>query len=252
MKASDRESGHADFLGGSFVSIPAMWLSKLSQLGLSPAEFLILVQILAASQLERQDFLTPQELALRSGMTAMETSEHIGNLVNQGFLSIGERLEENGTHSNYYDLKPLWSRLRGRDPLNNQTREWRKDVVTLFEEEFGRPLSGLECEQIRQWMERDGHAEWIITEALREAVLANKYSFKYIDRILYDWQRNRIRTRSELEAYRESYRERIKGKSEAAAASQTSGGRPTRRSEQSATGRDERYSAFYQLFPDTN
>ena len=247
MKPSDRERFNADFLNGSFVVLPYEWVSQVPQLGLTPQEFLVLTQILAAHQIKHQDFVSPQELGGLCGMTPQAAGEVVGGLVARGFLHIGERLDGVGTHSNYYDLKPLWERLRGRDPKGTGV-EWRKDVITLFEEEFGRPLSGLECEQVRQWLERDGHPEWLIAEALREAVLANKYSFKYIDRILYDWHRNRIRTKQELEVYREGYRERIKGREETAA---TAHSRPKKHEKNSsATGKDERYNAFYQLFPD--
>lgn len=251
MKPSDRELGNADFLSGSFVAFPHIWLTRYHELGLSPSECLVLMQIYAAQQVEHRDFLTPQELAGLCGLTSSDVAAHIDHLVSHGYLSIGERLDDKGTHSNYFDLKPLWTRLRGRNPTQDQTREWRKDTVTLFEEEFGRPLSGLECEQIRQWMERDGHAEWMIAEALREAVLANKFSFRYIDRVLYDWYRNRIRTKAELETYRQSYREKTKARDEVAASSPTQRTPRTKGSKKNdAAVRDDRYSAFYQLFPD--
>lgn len=256
MRPSERETTNIDFLGGAFLSIPQDLLKQYSALELGPQELLIILQILSSMQIERRDFIPPHELAQSCKMTPHEVSEMIGSLITRGLLVIGERLEENGTRSNYFDLKPLWVRLRGRDPLESKTREWRQDPVSLFEEEFGRPLSGLECEQIKQWSERDGLPDWLVIEALREAVLANKYSFKYIDRILFDWQRNRIRTRQELETYRQSYRERAKAREEVAtttqrkATSSRSSIKSTKPNATSSTERDERYSAFYDLFPD--
>jgi DNA replication protein len=252
MKPSDRESANADFLGGSFVAIPHQWILSLGSLSLAPVHTVLLLQILAASQVEKKDFLTPSELSERTGLSLMEVSEAISEVVTRGFLVIAERLDEQGTVSAYFDLKPLWQRMRGRDPLKSPIREWTQNPVQLFEEEFGRPLSGLECEQIRQWLERDNHPEWMINEALREAVLANKFSFKYIDRVLFDWQRNRIRTKAELETYRESYRERMKARSETGA-TRANQGRPSvgQGNTQKKSSRDERYSAFYELFPDS-
>ncbi|MCL6593475.1 MAG: DnaD domain protein [Alicyclobacillus sp.] len=118
--------------------------------------------------------------------------------------------------------------------------------MSLFEEEFGRPLSGLECEQICQWLDRDRHPEWLVVEALREAVLANKYSFKYIDRVLYEWQRHRIRSTAELAAYREEYRNRMRPREEVVPRAPRRSGRST----PAKSDRDERYAAFYELFPD--
>lgn len=251
LKPSDRENANADFLGGSFVAIPYQWITRTGSLGLKPIHTVVLLQIIAAMQVEHEDFLTPFELAERTGQNLMDVTDAISELVTTGFLAMGERLDEQGTVSTYFDLKPLWARLRGKDPTASPVREWSRNPVQLFEEEFGRPLSGLECEQIRQWLERDGHPEWMINEALREAVLANKFSFKYIDRILFDWQRNRIRTKAELETYREGYRERLKSRSETAVSKNGNASTGADRARTTkAKPRDERYSAFYELFPD--
>jgi len=257
MKPSEREAGNADFLGNPFVHVPYDLIAQLATLNVLPGEYLVLMQIIAASQVQRETFVSPQFLAQQSGMASFEVSQCIANLVQKGCLTIGERSDVQGTLSNYYDLRPLWIRLRGRDPLESQDRVWHKNPVTMFEEEFGRPLSGLECEQIRYWLDQDGHAEWILLEALREAVLANKYSFKYIDRILFDWQRNRIRTKHELETYRQSYRERTKGREETAATTSSAANNRSRTpaantvKNSKTADRDDRYSAFYHLFPDS-
>lgn len=258
MKPSQREDGHADFLSNPFVHIPYTLIVQLSQLKIRPGEFVVLIQILSASQIDREMFVSPQTLAIQSGMSSFEVSQCISNLVQNGCLAIGERSETDGTLSHYYDLKPLWSRLRGQNPLQSEERVLQKNPVTVFEEEFGRPLSGIECEQIRYWLDHDGHSEWILVEALREAVLANKYSFKYIDRILFDWQRNRIRTKQQLETYRQSYRERVQGQVETASTSSALGNsKKTRRdavsrdTQPTNTTKDDRYAAFYHLFPDS-
>lgn len=208
----------------------------------------MLLQILAASQVQAKELLTPKELGDACGMSPDEAGACMERLVAKGCLVIGERMDEHGFSCNYFDLEPMWHRLRGTTSAESVVQ--RVDAVSLFEAEFGRPLSGFECEQIRAWLQRDGHPEWMVTEALREAVLANKYSFKYIDRVLYDWHRHQIRTRQELEHYRESYRERVKAREETAAGAAPFAKRPER-SRDGTVGRDERYAAFYQLFPDT-
>ena len=45
-------------------------------------------------------------------------------------------------------------------------------------------LSPMECESITMWLDEDGHTVEIIRAALKEAVLAQKISLRYIDRIL--------------------------------------------------------------------
>ncbi|WP_274434206.1 DnaD domain-containing protein [Alicyclobacillus sp. ALC3] len=244
-----RTEGPSDvstLLGTPFVSVPFSLFGQFSKLELQAEELVMLLQILAASQVQGKELLTPKELGDACNLSPDEAGACMERLVARGCLAIGEKQDEDGFSCNYFDLSPLWQRLQGptQGPLVERT-----DTVSLFEAEFGRPLSGFECEQIRAWISRDGHPEWMVAEALREAVLANKYSFKYIDRVLFDWQRHRVRTRQELEQYRESYRERQKAREETAAGTT----QPAKRSNRSAdvAPRDERYAAFYQLFPDT-
>jgi DNA replication protein len=43
------------------------------------------------------------------------------------------------------------------------------------------------------WME-DDHQPEIIKSALRESVISGKLNFRYIDRILFEWKKNGIKT----------------------------------------------------------
>jgi DNA replication protein len=247
MKPAIREDGNMDFLSLPFVTLPYELLANFAKLQLHPEELLVLVQILGALQVEQTDFLEPQEIAKRCGLDALAVHSIVERLVHRNFLSIGVRINDDGTESHYYDLTPLGQRLRGREQAPPVERRFEVNLVSVFEQELGRPLSGLECEQIRVWLEQDGYAEWIVVEALKESIFANKFSIKYIDRVLYDWQRHRILSRPELEQDRHSMRERMAGQNQTA----STGARPRKRSgnKPSDSSQDERYSNFYKLFP---
>ena len=68
----------------------------------------------------------------------------------------------------------------------------KQNTCKRFEQEFGRPLSPTEIEQVQKW-ESSMSADLVI-EALQRAVLAGRFNFKYIDGILLDWQKNNVRT----------------------------------------------------------
>ena len=69
-------------------------------------------------------------------------------------------------------------------------------------------MSPMECEMLTQWVDQDGYSEELILAALREAVFSGKASFRYIDRILLEWQRNRIRNAEEAAEYSRRFRQR--------------------------------------------
>lgn len=81
-----------------------------------------------------------------------------------------------------------------------------RNLFALFEEEFGRLLTPMEIETINGWLDKDGYPEPLIVAALKEAVFAGKLHFRYIDRTLLDWARNRIRTPEEAKDYASRFR----------------------------------------------
>ena len=89
-------------------------------------------------------------------------------------------------------LQTLAEKELAKEEAKSQAKE--KDIITIFEEEFGRLLSNTERAYIMEWLEGDSYSETLVLEALRSAVSRDKLNFKYIDTILRDWERKGIRT----------------------------------------------------------
>ena len=80
---------------------------------------------------------------------------------------------------------------------SEEKKEEQNDVYTIFETEFGRPISSMEYEIIRAWFEK-GFSEELILGALKEAVFNGANNLRYIDKILYEWQRKGYKTMKEV------------------------------------------------------
>ncbi|WP_439644579.1 DnaD domain-containing protein [Amylolactobacillus amylophilus] len=96
--------------------------------------------------------------------------------------------------------------------VHSQTREAASPVaqpqeskldqtIRQFEIEFGRMISPIERQMIQSWFTVDHYDAGVIQLALREAVLAQVYNFKYVDRILLNWQRMNLKTTLQVERY---------------------------------------------------
>ena len=72
--------------------------------------------------------------------------------------------------------------------------EEKMNLVDVFEEEFGRPLTPMELESIKEWVQ-GGYSEEMIYKALKEAVKSNVSSLRYIEGILINWAQNGIKER---------------------------------------------------------
>ncbi|AIQ19325.1 MULTISPECIES: DnaD domain-containing protein [Paenibacillus] len=84
--------------------------------------------------------------------------------------------------------------------------EESRSLFSIFEKEFGRPLSPMECETISGWVDQDRYPEELILLALKESVFAGKVHFRYIDRILLEWARNRVKNAEDVKNYTQKFR----------------------------------------------
>ena len=82
-------------------------------------------------------------------------------------------------------------------------------IFSFIEKEFGRTLSPVEVEIIKSWLE-NGYTEELVKEAVKEAVFSGVSNLRYIDKILYEWQKKGIKNRQGVEKNREAVRKKEK------------------------------------------
>lgn len=81
-----------------------------------------------------------------------------------------------------------------------------KNIFELVEKNLGRVLSPIEIEIISKW---DYEYE-IIELAVKEAILHNAKTIKYIDRIIFNWKQNKVETIEDAEKYLEEFSNKTK------------------------------------------
>ncbi|MEC3795636.1 DNA replication protein DnaD [Bacillus velezensis] len=192
-------------------SIPNLLLTHYRQLGLNETELILLLKI--KMHLEKGSYFpTPFELQSGMSISAEECTSCLRMFIQKGFLFIEECEDHNGIKFEKYSLQPLWAKLYDyMQHSQNETQERtsereQKSLYTTFEEEFGRPLSPLECETLAIWQDQDQHDAILIKHALKEAVLSGKLSFRYIDRILFEWKKNGFKTVEQAKAHSQKFR----------------------------------------------
>ncbi len=181
------------------ITIPAILFSEYRNLNINEYELILIIHLLTFIQ-KGKEFPTPEELSERMTTTNSECTEMLRKLIQRGFIEIIEGYSTEGIRYEKYSLEPLWERLvdqflaseKNSQQLSKQVEE--TDLYTCFEKEFGRPLSPFECESLAMWMDDDHHDPVIIKAALKEAVMSGKLNFRYIDRILFEWKKNGIKT----------------------------------------------------------
>ena len=87
-----------------------------------------------------------------------------------------------------------------------EKKETTEDVFKIFERELGRPISAMELELINGWLAA-GTPEELIVGALREAVYNGVTNFRYIDKIIYEWDKKGFKTMDDVNKHMRSRRE---------------------------------------------
>jgi len=210
------------------INFPYALLRYYRRMKLSDTDMMLILQLTGFQQMEQNAFPTIEELQDRMGTSPDTVIKAIQKLMRDKYLSIDEEVDpQTGIQYERYNLSGIYEKLG--QLLSEDVKEERKqeqrngrsqgsgtafatgeneesNLFIIFEREFGRPLSPMECETISGWLDQDQYPEELILLALKEAVFAGKVHFRYIDRILLEWMRNRVRTAEDARAYAQKFR----------------------------------------------
>lgn len=186
------------------------------RLNISDAELLLIIQLEAFSQ-RGESFPSNEKIAANTNLSITDVGNLIQRLIDKNYLTIEQTTDSQDKIGNKYSLDNLYDELDKyidkniliKDSRHNETIAVTNNLENnpidylsrKVEVEFGRYLSPIEREEIAQWISIDHYTPEIIELALREAVLSQAYSLKYIDRILLNWQRHNLKTTDEVERF---------------------------------------------------
>lgn len=204
-----------DYRALGFTTLQNGLIAYYSQLQISDAELLLIIQLEAFSQ-QGEAFPSNEKIAANTNLTVADVGNLIQRLIDRDYLTIEQTTDSQDKIGNKYSLDKLYNAL---DQYISQNvlikKKHDKEVVVSdslennpvnylsrkVEVEFGRYLSPIEREEVAQWLSVDHYNPDIIELALREAVLSQAYSLKYIDRVLLNWQRHNLKTTAEVERF---------------------------------------------------
>ena len=142
-------------------------LENISNLNLNSNEVLILLLIDYFNQYNKP--LSIDTLSKSSNMEKILVDDTISSLISKGYLVL---VTESGHIS--FNIDNIFE-------AKNEIIE-NNDIFEIFEAEFGRVLSQKEASTISEWLRIYDYNT--IIKALREALIYNKKSINYIDKIL--------------------------------------------------------------------
>ncbi|NMO98000.1 DnaD domain-containing protein [Paenibacillus lemnae] len=234
-------AGAAVGMNQGIAMIPYSLLRFYRRLDLSDSDCMLLVHLLGFGQVEHNAFPSLEELQEVTGTPSESIAASLQRLMKEQWITIDEYTDaERGIQFERYNLQGTYLKLAefmaeeqwespvketvsrnvesSRKPAGKgastpaeprphiEQEKEERNMFTIFEKEFGRPLSPMELETISGWIDQDRYPDELILLALKEAVFAGKVHLRYIDRILLEWSRNRVRTAQDAKAYTQKFR----------------------------------------------
>lgn len=117
-------------------------------------------------------------------------------LLEKNLISVDTTIDNVGKVIEHINLDNFYNGIN-EDVKKKEKEKTKKDIFSLFEEEFGRTLSEMDYGVIKNWLE-NGFSEELILGALKEASYNGVKSLRYIDKILFEWHRKGFTTLTDV------------------------------------------------------
>lgn len=110
----------------------------------------------------------------------------INELNEKNYISI-EMIKKNGIIEEFISVELFYNKICSL-LIESKDENENNDIYSMFEQEFGRVLSPMEYQTINGWLENKISVD-LITAALKESVLSGVNNLRYIDKILFEWNK---------------------------------------------------------------
>lgn len=170
-------------LVNNHMIIPNYFVKYYKKFDLDINEFIMLIYFLNSNE---KLIFDNKKISNDLFMEQNEVLEIINSLIEKQYISI-EMNKSNGIIEEYISLDLFFKKINAC-LIENDTNDNSSDIYSKFEKEFGRTLSPVEYETISKWIENNIPLN-LIEAALKEAILNGVNSIRYIDKILFEWNK---------------------------------------------------------------
>ena len=172
--------------------IPNYFIRYYKKFDLENNELLMLIYLLNCNE---KLILDNKKISKDLYLEENEVLNIISSLIEKNYISI-EMSKNNGIIEEYISLDLFYEKINSY-LIENDKKDNSSDIYSKFEKEFGRTLSPVEYETISKWIESNIPLE-LIEAALKEAILSGVNSIRYIDKILFEWNKKGYKTSSDI------------------------------------------------------
>lgn len=183
-----------ELIKSKMVNIPVYVLGILKDFNLNIDEIILLLFLYN----QDGEVFNPNLIANNLNMELIDVMKVVSLLSDKGLVTIKSKTNEAKVKEEVIDLEGLFEKitLKMMEKMNNSS-EADINIYNILEEEFGRKLTPMECEMVSSWKKND-YPDELIKEAVREATLNGVSSLRYIDKILFEWNKKGYKKKTDI------------------------------------------------------
>lgn len=201
-----RSSQFVDVFKQGHVVIPIYFLQQFKKLKITMEEFVFLMYLYRFGD---KTVFNPSKYSEDLNIESMKILEMIDSLSEKKLIQVDVLKNEKGLREEVILLEGFYRKLSLLmvEDTNERQSNYQSNIYEIIEKEFGRTLSPIEYEIIKAWLDND-YSEELIKEAIKEATFSGVSNLRYIDKILYEWNRVGVKTVKDVEARRKKRAQR--------------------------------------------
>ncbi|MBQ6497316.1 MAG: DnaD domain protein [Bacilli bacterium] len=182
------------------IVVPLYLLQNYKELKIKIEEFIFLMYL---DNLGDKSLFDPKRFAVDLNISNKDVMNYINVLSDKNLITVKTIKTDKGLMEEQILLDGFYNKLSllVMNDINENDSKKDTDIYELIQKEFGRTLGTIEIEIINAWLDNNISEELII-EALKEAVFNGVFNLKYIDKILYEWGKDGIKTVKDVEERR--------------------------------------------------
>lgn len=188
------------------IVIPKIIFNKYKKLNITEEELILLIYMI---NIDSKVTYNPELFSKELDINKYKVMELINSLFEKQIINIVVEKNKYNKTEEYIVFDLLYNKLiKEIIGVEEKTEEVGNDIFTIFEQELGRTISPMEYDMIKTWV-TDYNKE-IVVEALKEAVYNGVNSFRYIDKILSEWNKKGLKTKDDVIKDKNNYRNKKK------------------------------------------
>ncbi len=182
-------------------TFPRILLTNYKKMNITDLELIVLIYLINSESMT----YNPKQISQDLDIKLNDVLELINNLTEKNIIEL-EVVKINKISSEIIKLDLLYEKLAFKVIGKEFNDTKNKTFIEKFESEISRDLTSSECEIINGWLDLE-YSEEIIICALKEAIYyTGTPNFRYIDKILLEWNKKGLKTKEDVDRNRKEFK----------------------------------------------